>query len=287
MRTFIVGDIHGCYDELLELLDQANIQENDLVISVGDIVDRGPKSLEEYRYFKARENTLVLMGNHERKHLKGVLSYAQEIVKIQFGNEYVSFVNWIGSLPYYYETEEAIIVHAAFEHDQMIGTQREDVLCGSTSGDRYLQTRYPKDSYWSDFYSGEKTIIYGHHVVGESPKYLNNTIGIDTGSCHGGKLTMIELPNFVVHQVQVKTDYWKEQQNSWQLKVLAEKPWNTMSFDSIQKLLNKLNYIENKEVVSYLEEVSNWIKELDNLLFLLFEEMKKLVEELTTKHRGV
>ncbi|MGD1840237.1 MAG: metallophosphoesterase [Thermonemataceae bacterium] len=168
-RTFVIGDIHGCYDAFIKLLEQVNASDNDLIISLGDIVDRGNKSLELYRFFKERKYAVVLMGNHERKHLKGVLSYSQEIVKVQLKEEYDDFVAWIDSLPYYYETEEAIIVHAFFEQDKVLAEQKEEVLAGTTSGSRYLEEKYGEGKYWTDFYAGAKPIIYGHHVVGEEP----------------------------------------------------------------------------------------------------------------------
>ena len=117
-RTFVIGDIHGCYDEFLELLEQAQVTDQDRVVALGDIVDRGGQSLELYRYFKNREHAIVLMGNHERKHQRGVLSYAQEIVKVQMGTAYGEFLEWTHTLPYFYETPEALIVHAFYEHDQ-------------------------------------------------------------------------------------------------------------------------------------------------------------------------
>src|SRR3989338_2025090 len=283
MKTFVIGDIHGCYNELIELLQQMNVEENDLVISLGDILDRGPKSFEVYNFFRSRKNAHVLMGNHERKHLNGMLNYAQEIVKIQFGNEYESLISWIKALPYHYELEEALIVHAAFEHDQVLEKQREDVLCGSTSGERYLEKKYPENTFWSDFYSGEKTIVYGHHVVGDSPKFLNNTLGIDTGCCHGGKLTAVEFPGSIIHQVQSEKNYWKEQQLFWQLKVLAEKPCTTMTFSSIDKLILKLRISEREDVHDYLNAIEEWKDELDNLLLLILEAMNNLVAELTSE----
>lgn len=284
MKTFIIGDIHGCYDEFIALLDQMNVQENDRIISLGDIVDRGPKSLEVYRFFKTRKNAHVLMGNHERKHLNGVLNYAQEIVKLQFGEEYSEFLSWISTLPYYEETAEALIVHAAFEHDQPIEKQREDVLCGSTSGDRYLQEKYPEGTFWKDYYDGQKTIIYGHHVVGDSPERINNTIGIDTGCCHRGKLTAIELPGFIVHQVQSEKDHWADQLQHWQLLVLQNKPWFTMTCIAIDKLILKLQHTDREDVLEYLEKIRNWRIYLDELLLEISEGLSRLMTELQEKY---
>jgi serine/threonine protein phosphatase 1 len=277
MKTYIIGDVHGCYDELIELTQKINLQDEDLLISVGDIVDRGNKSLEVYKYFKYRPNSIVLMGNHERKHQYKILSYAQEIVKVQFGNEYEAFLNWLPTLPYYYETHEAIIVHAFFEHDKALQHQKEEVLCGSTSGSRYLEIKYPPETYWSDYYRGAMPIIYGHHVVGDFIKNKNNTYGIDTGACHGNYLTAIELPGFIVHQVKAKKDYWKEEQKLWQIPVLKAKPWNDMQFHEIDKYLNRLSFSEDTEVIKYLLEIKQWKEGLENS----YDEIKIGIDNFT------
>ena len=88
MRTIVIGDIHGCYAEMLQLLAKVRIVDADCLISLGDIVDRGADSVKVYDFLKNRPNTIVLTGNHEHKHLRQTLSYAQEIVKLQFGDRY-------------------------------------------------------------------------------------------------------------------------------------------------------------------------------------------------------
>lgn len=279
-RTFVIGDIHGCFDELQELIEKIELKDEDMLISLGDIIDRGNKSKEVYHFFKNRSNSKVLMGNHERKHLNGILSYAQEIVKIQFDKEYDEFLNWINSLDYFYETDEAIIVHAAFEHDKEINSQREDVLSGSTSGERYLEKKYDSGKYWSAYYMGEKVIIYGHHVVGDRVKVYNNTFGIDTGVCHGGYLTAIELPGFIVHQVKSKKDYWLEEQKKWQIPVLKSKSWETMDLTFIQKQLKKLSYIEDVHVIKTLNKIENWFLKLDSLIIIIKEKIDSKTKDL-------
>lgn len=262
-KTYIIGDIHGCYDELIALTNKIHLRPEDLLISLGDIVDRGGKSREVYQFFRNRPNSKVLMGNHERKHLNQVFSYAQEIVKVQFAEDYSGFLEWLSSLSYYHETPEAIIVHAAFEHSFPLEKQRGEVLCGSTAGDKHLEKIYTEARRWKEHYQGNKTIIYGHHVVGDKPEQYLNTLGIDTGACHGGYLTAIELPGFHIHQVKAEKDYWAEEQVIWQIPVLKAKDWDNMTFGSISKHLNKLAYIEVPEVrvfLSTLEQETNQLK---------------------------
>ncbi len=284
MRKFIIGDIHGCFEELMELLEKMNVTVDDLLISVGDIVDRGNKSKEVFEFFVNRPNSIVLMGNHERKHQNKLLTYAQEIVKIQFGeNDYQKFLDWTTTLPYFYELEEAIIIHAGFEHDKSLQEQREDVLCGSTAGERYLETKY-YEKYWTDFYAGTKPIIFGHHVVGNDPKIFNNTFGIDTGACHNGYLTAVELPNFVIHQVKSKKDYWKEEQTKWQIPVLKAKNWGEMTFEEIEKFCQKLAYIEDNEIKEYLAEIQRWKKHLLAEYPIIKSQIEVLTQQIFEKY---
>ncbi|MBP1650563.1 MAG: metallophosphoesterase [Bacteroidetes bacterium] len=329
-RTIVVGDIHGCYHELLTLLEKTGLRDEDLLISVGDLVDRGNTSKEVWQYFMDRPNTITLMGNHERKHLQGIHNYAQEIVKIQMGEQYPHFLAWAMTLPYYFETDDAIIVHAAMEHDLPLHVQRQDVLSGTTAGERYLEKKYAgqgvtKDklcqtttetecktttdtagqtttetehktttdttgqttietecktttdtagqtgrhtgvttsAYWTDHYTGTKPVIYGHSVTGHLPRIVNNTYGIDTGACHGGYLTAIELPGFIIHQVKVEKDHWKEQQAQWQIPVLESKDWDNMEISAIQKELDRLAYKESPAIKDYLNNKRSYLTDLD------------------------
>jgi serine/threonine protein phosphatase 1 len=284
-RTFVIGDIHGCYDELTSLIKKIGLNAEDIIVSVGDIVDRGNKSKAVYEYFINRPNSKVIIGNHERKHINGVLSYAQEIVKVQFGQDYQTFLNWLNSLNYFHETEDAIIVHAAFEHDKLLRDQKDEVLSGSTSGERYLEKKYEPETYWSDYYDGKKPIIYGHHVVGEFPMIKNNTYGIDTGSCHGGFLTAIELPGFIIHQVKSNKDYWKNEQKTWQVPVLKSKDWHNTEFITIRKQLDKLSFVEDTDARTFLNKLENWTTELENLLIVLKDKLDVFTIDLISKHQ--
>lgn len=284
MKTYIVGDLHGCYDEFIELTTNIGISDDDLMISVGDIVDRGNKSVELYHYFRDRKNAVVLMGNHERKHLNGILNYAQEIVKLQFGTEYQGFLDWIKTLPYYYETPEAIIVHAFFEHDKQIQAQKEEVLAGTTAGSKYLENKYEEGKFWTDYYTGNKAIIYGHHVVGDEVKIHNNTYGIDTAACHAGNLTIIELPAFKVHQIKVQTDHWKIEREKWQIPVLKAKNWKNMSINQIYKQIDKLSYKEGVEINKFFSELKIWMSDIEELFFKIESSLKEITSNLKEKH---
>lgn len=266
MKRIIIGDIHGCFDELMQLLVQAGINEQDQIISVGDIVDRGPRSFEVYQYLKTRPNTVVLMGNHERKHVRGVLSYSQEIVKLQCGDGYNEMLEWFKTLPYYYEFDAAVVVHAGVEHDVMLAKQRQDVLSGTTSGEKYLQKKYA-EKHWSDFYDWGKPIVYGHHIVGDKAENINNKIyGLDTGCCHGKSLSGLVLPEFSFVSVKSKLNYWKKEISKWQFPVLKVRPWMGYKLSKIRRVIEDYGRKDDINIQQYIQSIQTWIDELPGIM---------------------
>ncbi|AFZ03972.1 metallophosphoesterase family protein [Calothrix sp. PCC 6303] len=284
MRTIVVGDIHGCYGELMQLLAKVEITKEDCLVSLGDIVDRGTDSVKVYDFLKNRPNTIVLMGNHERKHLRQTLSYSQEIVKLQFGDSYDEFLEWIRHLPYYHETESAIFVHAAVEDGIPIEEQKEEVLCGCTAGEKYLEKRY-QSSYWSQLYSGVKPVIFGHRVVGDYPIIIARKVyGIDTGACHGGKLTALILPSFEIVQVEAAKDYWQEEIVKWQLPVMKAKPWNSYKWEKIQVICDEFRNSPNSELSAFITEKEQWMHDLLAVTPRIILKVEEKLAELISIH---
>jgi predicted phosphodiesterase len=64
-RTIVVGDIHGCYDELVALLEKAKLGKNDRVVSVGDLITKGPKNREVLELFMKDDRFSTVIGNHD------------------------------------------------------------------------------------------------------------------------------------------------------------------------------------------------------------------------------
>jgi serine/threonine protein phosphatase 1 len=282
MRTVAIGDIHGCYQEMLQLLAEVEISDADCLISLGDIVDRGVDSLRVYDFLRNRPNTIVLMGNHERKHLRQALSYSQEIVKLQFGDRYDEFLKWTNALPYYHETETAIFVHAALENGVSIDRQKEEVLCGCTAGEKYLSQQYD-NKYWSELYTGDKPVVFGHHVVGDEPLIIDRKVyGIDTGACHGGRLTALVIPGFEIVQIQSSKDYWKEELVKWQVPIMKAKPWNTYKWKKIRAICNEFRDTSNPELRTFIAEKEQWIEYLFSLAPLAIDKIQKKLVNLVT-----
>lgn len=214
MQSFIIGDIHGCYDELQALLDRAGLSEGDAIIAIGDIVDRGPETPRVVEFFQNVANVKSILGNHERKHLKsnrGEIKPAlsQVISRQQLGNHYTAALAFMQTFPLYLDLPEALLVHGFWEPGVPLERQRENVLTGVLSGEAYLQEKgnWP----WYDHYDGDKPLIVGHrHYRNDGePLIVNDKVwAIDTGCVRGGRLTGLLLPSFNLVSVPARENYW-------------------------------------------------------------------------------
>jgi serine/threonine protein phosphatase 1 len=165
MQTLVIGDIHGCYEELQDLIQKAGLSEGDLIVSIGDCVDRGPDTPAVLRYFHEQKNAQLIMGNHERKHDRASrhevkLSRSQITSKMQFRDEYPKALEFMGSLPLYLDLPEALIVHGYFEPGVPVEQQLPSVMCGTMGGDRHQTEHYSQP--WYELCDGSKPILVGH-----------------------------------------------------------------------------------------------------------------------------
>ncbi len=222
-KIFVVGDIHGCHQSLLMLLDRIKPDfEEDCLLFLGDYIDRGTGSMqvveEILRLRKEMRHVITLMGNHEQMLLnylagrdKGMFlevggiptleSYgvnspydigeAQERIPRKhqlFFNELLT--SW--------ESESHIFVHAGLQPGVHLSQQsRQWLLWGR---ERYLSSQ-------PDF---GKPVVSGHTPFRE-PLVEENRIIIDTGAVYGGKLTCLILPDMEFVQVPGES-HW---QASW------------------------------------------------------------------------
>ena len=282
-RIVIVGDIHGCFEELLELLEKVALRPDDLLISVGDLVDRGPDPGAVVEYFRGRPNSVVLMGNHERKHVRGVFSYAQEITRLQVGDRYAEMVDWMRALPYYFENEQVRVVHAAMVPGVPLASQREEVLCGSTRGDRELAALFP-DGHWHDHYTDAVPVVFGHHVTGREPLIRDGRVfGLDTGACHGWNLTALCVPGFTVHAVPARADHWAAAKRRWQLPVLQSRPWLDHTWSELDQAVERFAASPSSDaaVRRWLEALDGWAADLRSRFPALVAAARRVAGEFT------
>jgi serine/threonine protein phosphatase 1 len=221
MQTLIVGDIHGCLRELRLLIAKAGLKSSDRLVAVGDMVDRGPHSTEVVDFLATRKNTLCVLGNHERKHVRWVTGETQptqsQLITRHFSrSNYISMLAWFVSLPTYLELDAGIVVHAALEPGVALADQWESVMTGATAGEQYMRQTYKAP--WYTLYRGRRRVFVGHRDYGGdgSPLIYNERVyGLDTGCYRGGWLTGIRLPDGAVFSVKARTNYWQMMQYRW------------------------------------------------------------------------
>ncbi|HTE49441.1 MAG TPA: metallophosphoesterase [Kofleriaceae bacterium] len=282
-RHVVIGDVHGCHQELLALLDRIGPSQDDVLVSVGDLVDRGPEPAEVIRFFRDRPGSVVLTGNHERKHVRGVRSYAQEMTRLQLGAGYAEAVEWMATLPYYLELDDAIVVHAGLVPGVSLAEQREDVLCGSTAGEHELE-RQLAGRRWHEVWEGPKPVVFGHHVVDQPLVRPGLIYGIDTGACHGGRLTALTLPDRRLHSVAAREDHWARMKRSWQADVLADRPWRELSWSELDRELARFDgrrrTSDEPRTAAYVDALRAWRASLDARLVEVVDAIRREAERI-------
>ncbi|MCB1044635.1 MAG: metallophosphoesterase [Acidobacteria bacterium] len=203
----IIGDVHGCIDELEHLLDQLDGRP---VVFVGDLINKGPDSLavlERVLSLQAR----AVIGNHEL----GFLSYLKskrhhvdfEEVERQLGIHCANWARWIQALPTFIETPDWLVVHAGLVPGQHPAESDPRVLTRIRTWDGTgKRLNNPADPPWFDLYDGQKLVVFGHWAV-RGLVMEDRVIGLDTGCVYGGQLTAVLLPERRLVQVAAKRAY--------------------------------------------------------------------------------
>lgn len=241
----IIGDVHGCCDELEELLGKLGYQKSEAAqtnplagpvyshpdgrkaVFLGDIIDRGPRIVDTLKLvysMVAHGYALCVPGNHDMKLLRklrgkdvqithGLAETLAEIeslsvdIRDAFKKELISLLDDLIS-HYVLDDRKLVVAHAGLKEDMQgrgSGKVRDFCLYGETTGETD-EFGLPVRCNWAAEYRGSAMVVYGHTPVPE-PEWLNRTINIDTGCVFGGKLTAFRYPEKELLSAQARKVY--------------------------------------------------------------------------------
>ncbi|MFD1040702.1 bis(5'-nucleosyl)-tetraphosphatase PrpE [Virgibacillus byunsanensis] len=246
MKIDVIGDVHGCLEELYELFhDLGYVKEKNIFIHpegripvfLGDITDRGPDSIKVvqlvYDMVVSHKKAKYVPGNHcnklyrfflgnnvKQQHgLESTVAEYKALKKEEQQQVKEQFITLYEHAPLYLELPEvqAIIAHAGIKAEYIGRTDKKVetfVLYGDITG-KFHEDGRPIRRDWAMDYDGDHWVVYGHTPVKE-PRIVNKTINIDTGCVFGNALTAFQLPEENVVIVPSKQPYVEEKFQSFE-----------------------------------------------------------------------
>jgi serine/threonine protein phosphatase 1 len=215
-RIIVIGDVHGCYAELLDLLDQLQVGKDDRLVFLGDLVNRGPDSHGVVSLVRSLPNTLCLMGNHELRLLRYRKERDPKILK-DYDWETVRQLDeqdwrYIEDLPltHHLPDLQTVCVHGGFLPDQPWNRQGAEIVTRiqviDADGKAKKRTEAQQGRNWADAWEGPPFVVYGHTP---RPDVYRRpwSLGLDTGCVYGGFLSAAILPEREIVQVAAHSKY--------------------------------------------------------------------------------
>ena len=201
-RVYVIGDIHGCFDQFMDLLRVMNVlyspldpaqglRRRAIVILAGDLVNKGPYSEKVMEYASRTERMYIVRGNHEQKYIEK--------------NPGSEWVKWIEKQPYliripFYDT---IIAHAGMMpslapevQDRWVVTHMRNIRVSAKGNLKPVERTYEGRNWGEVWSEGEKKmVVYGHDAGrGQFVQRFSAATGLDTRCVKGGRMTAVELP---------------------------------------------------------------------------------------------
>ncbi len=236
-RVIIYGDIHGCLDELKQLREKLDIQKEDIEISVGDILNKGPCLAHDMICYMQEHHIDVVMGNNEAKAIKQYKKYRKE------GAAYLQSLRpfesatvlslreadaaFLERLPYFLRLGNLTVIHGGLTPGMALD-KLDDAGKKELTLVRYLDKKLEpipwsdtenRYKFWTEVYDGrEGFVVAGHHPFPE-PKIDKYAMDIDTGCVYGGKLTAavfemkkekVDTKSLRLVSQKAARDYWNE-----------------------------------------------------------------------------
>ena len=240
MRNIIIGDVHGCLDELKELINKLDLVSTDHLFFIGDLIDKGPDSVGVVKYvyeLSKLYTTVLILGNHEEKFLRFLYNKANnkkalaemkttpdfEILASTLLDDEIGFLKQ-SYYTYKIKEQNIVLLHGGITGncilDFSINYQYQTHTSKQFKGlDLITKTRHLDKSgkfvslgqenehtqFWAETYDGKYgKVIFGHNpFIQATPKYFANAIGVDTGCVFGGYLTALIIKEHKIENIAI------------------------------------------------------------------------------------
>jgi predicted phosphodiesterase len=216
-RSIVIGDVHGCADELDALLKECGAESGDDVVLVGDLIAKGPASRDVLARVRD-EGFRSVRGNHDAHVLRWKDAKDQGVEPLRLSPTHSELAesftaeDWavLRALPMYLRVpeHEVIVVHAGLV-PQVPLEQQEPALLMNLRSIRPDGTgsKKPNDGVlWATLWLGPELVLFGHHASAGLQVH-SHAIGLDTGCVYGGKLSACILPERKLLSVPAKRQY--------------------------------------------------------------------------------
>ncbi len=190
---YVVGDVHGCIEELRTLWDRLDPGARDLVVFVGDLVRKGPDSEAVVEFVAERDAAISVRGNNESKVVRGEVPTDWSAAVRETIASFPLVISWGTSMAVHGG------VHPAWDlpdHDPMDLLEMRAVPRGNSY----------EGPFWFDSYEGPPRIFFGHTVLAE-PAVGEWAVGLDTGCVYGGALSAYDCSRDQIVSVDAQRTY--------------------------------------------------------------------------------
>ena len=198
-HTLIVGDIHGCFKELMMLLKKADYSSSKhQLIFVGDLINKGPDSLKTLQ-FAYKNQIPCVIGNHELKFIHFIeqglkLPPKLKQLKKDMGSDLKKWMDYIKSWPSFIEKENFLVVHAGLVPGEHPSQSKIEPLANIRHWDGERMCSHHSGRPWHEYYKSEKLVVYGHWAR-QGLLQKSNSLCLDSGCVYGRELTGVFLPS--------------------------------------------------------------------------------------------
>jgi hypothetical protein len=210
-RTIVIGDVHGCFEELLDLFERAGLGEDDRLVCVGDLVVKGERNREVLDLFMSDARLSSVLGNHDRAVLRALRDEknfspkpSQQKCAAELAPDAARYADYLGALPLALDLGSHLVVHAGVRPGVALAEQSADDLTElrTLGGHRASRDGTP----WYEVYEGERHVLFGHWPA-PVPRRGPRATGLDTGCVYGYHLTAYCIEEDKFYRVQARRAY--------------------------------------------------------------------------------